>query len=369
MKTSVRFILALSMFVAVVAPASAQITVSVAQMDALLTAGLTYVLDSTTTSLNIGKPGANATWDFSALKSNNSVVLANTSVTGTPYAAQRPGATNAMTGAVRLTYSGSAVDATAWRYFKYAKNQTAGTAVLGVLGDMAKGKLGGLLDVFGEWVNAQPDTMYSLPIKYQGKWNSSYTDTALITLATVPVLGPTIKTHKVSYTVDAYGIIKLPGGKTDQGLRIKRVDSSSTGPGLTYVFVSEHLGRVEVTAKDPSAPDSGLIDLTIPTIWNAAMPTAVETSGGIPRVYGLSQNYPNPFNPSTVISWQLPSAGEVKLAVYDLLGREVATLVDRELAPGTYTASFNGARLASGVYIYRLTAGQYVEARKMMLTK
>ncbi len=91
--------------------------------------------------------------------------------------------------------------------------------------------------------------------------------------------------------------------------------------------------------------------------------------------FALTQNYPNPFNPTTVVSYQLPVASDVKLAVYDLLGREVMVVVDERKAAGRHEVRLDarpggqGAGLSSGVYIYRLTAGQYVESRKMVLMK
>jgi hypothetical protein len=88
-----------------------------------------------------------------------------------------------------------------------------------------------------------------------------------------------------------------------------------------------------------------------------------------PRTFELAQNYPNPFNPSTIISYQLPVSSEVRLVVYDLLGRELQTLVNTRQDAGRYTASFNAASLASGIYFYRLQAGTFVETRKMILAK
>jgi hypothetical protein len=83
----------------------------------------------------------------------------------------------------------------------------------------------------------------------------------------------------------------------------------------------------------------------------------------------LHQNYPNPFNPRTVVSCQLPVASRVTLIVYDLLGREVARLVDGWKEAGSYSIEFDGAMLSSGVYMCRLTAGSFVECRKMILAK
>ncbi|MBI5727796.1 MAG: T9SS type A sorting domain-containing protein, partial [Ignavibacteriales bacterium] len=81
------------------------------------------------------------------------------------------------------------------------------------------------------------------------------------------------------------------------------------------------------------------------------------------------QNYPNPFNPSTIISWQMPSAGYVKLSVYDMLGKEVRVLVDEERPAGKNTEILHGQDLSSGIYTYRLTTAGYNGYRKMILMK
>jgi hypothetical protein len=116
------------------------------------------------------------------------------------------------------------------------------------------------------------------------------------------------------------------------------------------------------------------------------MITSVEPHGGEwPQRFLLSQNYPNPFNPTTTMRYTVagvvaPSGAflsgvegrvtsNVKLAVYDILGREVAVLVDEQKAPGRYQVEFDGMKLSSGVYFYRLNAGNYVETKRMMLLR
>ena len=89
----------------------------------------------------------------------------------------------------------------------------------------------------------------------------------------------------------------------------------------------------------------------------------------IPRAYSLSQNDPNPFNPGTSIEFSLPAAGLVTLRVYNILGEEVATLVAGDHAAGTFSTSWDASGHASGVYSYRLTAGEYVQTRKMVLLR
>jgi photosystem II stability/assembly factor-like uncharacterized protein len=89
----------------------------------------------------------------------------------------------------------------------------------------------------------------------------------------------------------------------------------------------------------------------------------------IPRTYSLFQNYPNPFNSSTSISYALPKASHVIIKVYDILGREIATLVNEEKNAGSYNAEFNASNLASGIYLYRMQAGNFAETRKLILMK
>jgi len=98
-------------------------------------------------------------------------------------------------------------------------------------------------------------------------------------------------------------------------------------------------------------------------------------SSEIPKAYNLNQNYPNPFNPSTFIRFQVPGSGFVKLTVYDILGRELTTLVNEHLHAGTYQVDFDGSKYASGIYFYKLEVNEnsnysgFIETKKMILTK
>ena len=95
--------------------------------------------------------------------------------------------------------------------------------------------------------------------------------------------------------------------------------------------------------------------------------TAVEQlSKGIPTEFSLSQNYPNPFNPTTIIQFALPKESQVSLKVFDLLGKEVATLASEELGPGYFSVRWQ-ADFPSGTYIYRLQAREFVDTKKMLL--
>ncbi len=98
-------------------------------------------------------------------------------------------------------------------------------------------------------------------------------------------------------------------------------------------------------------------------------PSMDVASTGVPLVFSLDQNYPNPFNPRTGIRFQVSGTVDVKLAVYDLLGREVAVLVNEKKQAGSYEVSLDGSRLSSGAYFYRLVAGNFVQTRKALLLK
>ena len=98
------------------------------------------------------------------------------------------------------------------------------------------------------------------------------------------------------------------------------------------------------------------------------MDTATE-DGETPLTFALDQNYPNPFNPTTTIAYSVPVSGSVTIEVFDLLGRSVSTLVDGTINAGQHTVEFDASNLPSGMYLYRLTAGEKVETRKMMLLK
>ena len=97
--------------------------------------------------------------------------------------------------------------------------------------------------------------------------------------------------------------------------------------------------------------------------------TGITPISNIPDKFSLSQNYPNPFNPATTINFSIPKSGLVTLKVFDVLGQEVATLVNDPKVAGTYSVNFDGSTLTSGVYFYRIEAGDYIDVKKMVLLK
>ncbi|MBK9097336.1 MAG: T9SS type A sorting domain-containing protein [bacterium] len=126
----------------------------------------------------------------------------------------------------------------------------------------------------------------------------------------------------------------------------------------------------------------GIFDDDNSTLWENGVfedyPTSVEPNPDFPNAFLLEQNYPNPFNPSTKIKFEIPgqsaSGGRndnvlVTLKVYDILGNEVATLVNEDKTPGVYEVEFAAANLASGIYIYRLQSSEFSDTKKMILLR
>ena len=143
-------------------------------------------------------------------------------------------------------------------------------------------------------------------------------------------------------------------GSGNQG---DNIGITSSGNKLWPVWMDDNTGVYQIWTAPVNIDEIGISQI----------------SSVIPEGYSLGQNYPNPFNPNTVINYQIPKAGSVKLKVYDALGNEVATLVDRNQNAGTYEVTFSakdaGTALSSGVYFYRLETDDFTENKRMVLIK
>jgi hypothetical protein len=112
-----------------------------------------------------------------------------------------------------------------------------------------------------------------------------------------------------------------------------------------------------------------MVNADIQKVFGSKENYSSKNQNSVPTVFKLYQNYPNPFNPTATIKYDLPNDVKVLIRVYDILGREVKKLVDEFKKAGSYEVNFNGTNLASGVYFYRIEAGTFVEAKKMVLVK
>jgi len=154
---------------------------------------------------------------------------------------------------------------------------------------------------------------------------------------------------------------ETPGGvylSTNSGASWTWTDSGAVGIHVTSLVASGNYVY--------AVSESGVWKLLLSQTGNTAVTTG---NAGVAKAFALSQNYPNPFNPTTMISYQLPAASRVSLKVYDMVGRQVATLVNGQMEAGAHQVSFDASRLASGVYFYQLQAGSFVASKKLVLLK
>ncbi len=340
---------------------------------------ITYNIDTLTSTANIGASGASS-WDFSGLATHTRMVLKSVDPAGTPYFASNfPAATHALSDTA-FTYSFWFADLSSTVTLKGAgyNYMTLGTDLLdyGFKGSGNAFIQNNPFPAEGQWVKSPAAIYYGLPMQMGKTWTTSYNEvlSGTATILGMPFkVGPDTTAHTVTYTVDAYGLLTVPGSPAADALRMRKEDRYSTKTAqnqlrVGYVFIAKNGASVQLTATDPMAADNGTIGATS-IQWNGPTPTAVRTITNIPGVFQLGQNYPNPFNPSTTIRFTLPDRQQVTLAVYNLLGERVATLVNGMVDAGESSVQFDGAGLASGVYLYKLQAGTSVQTRRMMLVK
>ncbi len=177
--------------------------------------------------------------------------------------------------------------------------------------------------------------------------------------------------------VYADGKIYIIGGVDETNEALSSVDvlnvngqngEAEDGPELRYsrsnLMAVNYYGTIYVFGGDDKDGQP------VPQVEKLTVVTGINDAGStVPKSFSLEQNYPNPFNPSTVIEYRLSSASAVNIRVYDELGREITTLVNKRQAPGNYSVTFNGSGFSSGIYFYRLQAGNFISTKKMMLVK
>ena len=355
------------------------ITVTTADLQAVTSLGSTITrrTDSVTTSIDIGKPGATS-WRFDSLKTNGTFVLLSVPVATSLYAAEFPGATVALQLQNVVAIQIPTIGAVTLKDVVFYSGVGPFYTDQGLRGSVVE-----FSGAIGRWVRTPGDTSYALPMAMGSTWTSRYKETLRGTLP--PLIDLKLeKNHVDTSMVDAWGKMTLPGGTIHDALRIRTIDhvttlnsDGSNGASTTlisYTFVSGDGSRVKLNAKDTTQADSGMIALphsiNAAIQWDiASIATGVPLASAVPSEFALQQNYPNPFNPSTTIRYSVPERSTVALSVYNLLGQQVAQLVLGDRERGSYEVKFDAGALPSGMYFYRLSAGSFVETRRMMLVK
>ncbi|MFZ0453574.1 MAG: T9SS type A sorting domain-containing protein [Ignavibacteriaceae bacterium] len=322
--------------------------------------------DDPQTSMDIGSAGSSSQdWMVPNIAWKDTFTAVNISPANTPFASDFPTATHAQyTNGSQYGYTG-----TLYSYFRLDNNS------LYSLGTAASVKFGTIDTLI---VSKTESYLFSLPVTY-GTTKQLSSDTA-------DVGGGLVYITSTSQSVNAFGNLTFPFG-TFPALRIALVEETKaymngslvfeeSQPSFTWIAKDAGVFQVDI---DTGSGTSGNVTLTSAQMTQyITAPTVVnETRINKPDHFALYQNYPNPFNPSTKIQYSVPGTAAgvmVTLKIYNVLGNEVATLVNEEKPAGNYEIEFsanniNGAELSSGVYFYRLTAGSFMKTRKMILLK
>jgi len=332
--------------------AFAQITITASDVANIFAVGNTVTIheDTLQSNFDIGSPGGGNNWDFTNLQSNLMVTLQSIDPVSSPYISNFPTANI-------CNYSSSTIGGSFSEIWTYSKLN----GQFDVLGNAA---VSSALPGFVTTINYDPyRRQYEHPLTFNSQWSDTYTQT--ISVNGTPVNSASVS---ISTIVDAYGTMTIPGGASYEALRIKEELTISGITSVSFSFLSKNGAQVNVDAVSSNHPNSGMIAVDGTTYYDGLV-SSVEQINEIPKSFTLNQNYPNPFNPTTNIQYSIPEASFVELKVYDVLGNEVATLVNQEQSAGVYKADFSGSDFASGLYIAKITAGNYTNTIKMSLLK
>ncbi|HAY34693.1 MAG TPA: T9SS type A sorting domain-containing protein [Ignavibacteria bacterium] len=308
-----------------------------------------------TTGITEGNSGANQTWNFNGLVRRDSSVHTWVASNATPYSAQFPNSN------IASTPNDSD--------YSYYNSSTS---------ELIYNGYGGVFQVNSY---SNPETILQYPFTFNSNFSDSYSSVYN------NGIGNSYLNGTVTTTGDAWGTLVLPNGSFSNALQVRNVtahrDSSAIG-GLVLDFSSTAFTWFVQGKKFP------VLEVRYNTIVLNGNPVFsgkfVSYSPDNPTIgitqintiiadeYTLGQNYPNPFNPATKIKFDIAAGDKnlntvINLSVFDQLGKEVATLVNEYLSPGSYEVDWNASNISGGVYYYKLTAGNFTETKKMILVK
>ncbi len=299
----------------------AQISITSADINAQYTVGNSFTskTDTFVTQVDIGQLGSTS-WDFSSLIPNPAYDFVITVVdpNSTPYIGDFPGSNIATKSQIDFMGSTSNI-------YSY----------LSVNGSFNfHGSVGGIDTILVTTTSNPIEPLGTFPFTFGSTIDYNGEQTTVTEINGVPIF-TSMTTVITTTVVDAFGPMTLPGGRVVDALRIKDDEINiMQGPfpfysrDISYTFIAKDGSQVNVPS-DTTQAETGVIN-TGSVSWNDALATSVRVEETIPNEYSLRQNYPNPFNPSTKIEYTIPSESFVELKVYDILGNEVASLVNEQ---------------------------------------
>jgi photosystem II stability/assembly factor-like uncharacterized protein len=225
-------------------------------------------------------------------------------------------------------------------------------------------------NAFSPYVVAFKDSLDGLACGWVNGAALSHTTDGGVTWMPVPLPSPlsTFTLWQIFYEKGTSGTYFITGIENHkEGYLTTPGTAYTTDGGTTWAKINSLPVGLMGFASDGTGWAGGEND----SIYRWLPSTATDVSATALQSYGfkLSQNYPNPFNPTTTIEYSIPQSAFVTLKVYDVLGREVTSLVNREQRGGVYEVQLNGNNLSSGVYLYRITAGKFVDTKRLMILK
>ena len=310
-----------------------------------------------TTAIMPGDSGISQNWNFVNINVNDSSITSFVDAHGTTYFNLFPTANIAYFNGVQPS-----------DFYSYCKTSSGFYEYMGYA-------YSGFQEIL-----TNTENMLQYPFTYNDEYSDTYSGTAILSgFITIDVTG------SINRRADATGTINLPFGTFSNALRTKSVhietDSATTVTqyvlkisAIEYSWYVDLYKFPVLTIYSYVNVENGDTTVGKEVYYCNSQPIGIHKTGNsVPESFELFQNYPNPFNPVTKIHFAIPPSrgarGVTKIIIYDVLGREVAVLVNQELTPGEYEVKFDGSNYSSGVYFYRLIAGGYTETRKLVLLK
>jgi hypothetical protein len=216
--------------------------------------------------------------------------------------------------------------------------------------------------------NGQLTGNYGIHSRYESRMINTYTgQLAVRPQSTIYIANPFA--FVLEYCIEGNALVDSIMLADDEAKAVSAWSGSGSAPAQYYEVLWERTKAL--TLHQMQKATEALASLWYSAWIDAGLITASPSGAGmkVPNQYSLEQNYPNPFNPTTTIQFEVPQRGHVELVVHDLVGREVAVLIDQVLDAGDKRVKFSGAGLPSGVYLYRIRAGNFIESRKMILIR